>query len=537
MNTTTFAIILIKFVNEFLAKSSNRESLLELMALIVGAAVMCEKKAFYINAIFELDHDSQTVLKELVEHAMSSLKECGDEDAVMFPTDSNMVHEDYRGDRRYPNKTEVINTDKERSASDALYSQLVNDHNLLLNHVHQLEDDAASSKQELLTVLKQIENMKEDKSREDIRHSTETSNLSELNDSLQLSLDSMRRDLDLNSMESETIRAKMRISENKTDMLTKSRDKLEEKIRQMTDELDMDRDKGIRLIKCQNQIEKYQERLDGMNILKKTNKELSHNLELSMHRIDELETNCRGVDVLRQVIEQYKIKNSKLEEKCDLLSKCEIAEGQINVVASTTCSSQTEECDDVKVEQTKNEAVADVAGTSHEIVLDSVLNIPPDKFEEINPNKVEELNAITAEEFDTISSLKAKLKRAQRGLLIFTTKRGVENKRIEQNVETESALYACQDLLCKTQHEKDVLERNNEILKRKLVLSSSGENKTGRHWAEKALLQLEEILHEKEVNICILLHTVILQHEYSILHNIELLYSSLACTILQDEVE
>ena len=104
MNTTTFAIILIKFVNEFLAKSSNRESLLELMALIVGAAVMCEKKAFYINAIFELDHDSQTVLKDLVEHAMNSLKECTDEDALMCKMDSDIFDENYQGDKRFPNE-------------------------------------------------------------------------------------------------------------------------------------------------------------------------------------------------------------------------------------------------------------------------------------------------------------------------------------------------------------------------------------------------------------------------------------------------
>jgi HOOK domain len=56
------------------AKTSDPDNLLELLELIVGAAVMCERKATFIQAIFRLDHISQTVLKGIVEHAIDRMK-------------------------------------------------------------------------------------------------------------------------------------------------------------------------------------------------------------------------------------------------------------------------------------------------------------------------------------------------------------------------------------------------------------------------------------------------------------------------------
>ena len=56
------------------AKTSDPDNLLELLELIVGAAVMCDRKATFIQAIFRLDHISQTVLKGMVEHAIDRMK-------------------------------------------------------------------------------------------------------------------------------------------------------------------------------------------------------------------------------------------------------------------------------------------------------------------------------------------------------------------------------------------------------------------------------------------------------------------------------
>jgi hypothetical protein len=58
-----------------IAADSDPDSLLELLELVVGAAVMCERKGTFIQAIFGLDHLSQTILKGLVEHAIESMKD------------------------------------------------------------------------------------------------------------------------------------------------------------------------------------------------------------------------------------------------------------------------------------------------------------------------------------------------------------------------------------------------------------------------------------------------------------------------------
>jgi HOOK domain len=65
---------LIRYLIRMTAKTSDPDNLLELLELIVGAAVMCDRKATFIQAIFRLDHISQTVLKGMVEHAIDRMK-------------------------------------------------------------------------------------------------------------------------------------------------------------------------------------------------------------------------------------------------------------------------------------------------------------------------------------------------------------------------------------------------------------------------------------------------------------------------------
>ena len=53
----------------------------------------------------------------------------------------------------------------------------------------------------------------------------------------------------------------------------------------MSDELDVARDKGLRLIKAEAQIEKYQQRLEEMIGLKKQNKELSDRMDQYLDQV------------------------------------------------------------------------------------------------------------------------------------------------------------------------------------------------------------------------------------------------------------
>jgi hypothetical protein len=50
--------------------------------LVVGVAVMCESKAVFIRNIFLLNSDSQTVLKELVEHVLGRATDLEDDQST-----------------------------------------------------------------------------------------------------------------------------------------------------------------------------------------------------------------------------------------------------------------------------------------------------------------------------------------------------------------------------------------------------------------------------------------------------------------------
>lgn len=56
------------------------EAILPLVELVVGVAVMCERKAEFIRDIFLLNPDSQAVLKEMVEHVLGRASDLEEEE-------------------------------------------------------------------------------------------------------------------------------------------------------------------------------------------------------------------------------------------------------------------------------------------------------------------------------------------------------------------------------------------------------------------------------------------------------------------------
>jgi hypothetical protein len=60
-------------------KNNDLDEILNLLELVVGAAVMCEDKAVFIPKIFELNDLSQAVLKGLVEQAMGRAEDIVEE--------------------------------------------------------------------------------------------------------------------------------------------------------------------------------------------------------------------------------------------------------------------------------------------------------------------------------------------------------------------------------------------------------------------------------------------------------------------------
>ena len=136
--------------------------------------------------------------------------------------------------------------------------------------------------------------------------------------------------------------------------------RLEMESAQMVDELDVGRDKGLRLIKAETQIVKYQQRLEEMNGLKKLNKELSEKNDQYMDQIHELESSNRGIDTLRKQVDEYKVKNLKLEtEKFEAISASQVKDHEMDrLTAEHTSLSQVKRLLEDELQSAREETAA-----------------------------------------------------------------------------------------------------------------------------------------------------------------------------------
>ena len=71
-----------------IAKENDVDEILSLVELVVGAAVMCESKATFIQNIFSLNHASQTALKGHIEQVMQRMTDYDGEGDDSFAADS-----------------------------------------------------------------------------------------------------------------------------------------------------------------------------------------------------------------------------------------------------------------------------------------------------------------------------------------------------------------------------------------------------------------------------------------------------------------
>jgi hypothetical protein len=71
-----------------IAKENDVDEILSLVELVVGAAVMCESKATFIQKIFSLNHASQTALKGHIEQVMQRMTDYDGEGDDSFAADA-----------------------------------------------------------------------------------------------------------------------------------------------------------------------------------------------------------------------------------------------------------------------------------------------------------------------------------------------------------------------------------------------------------------------------------------------------------------
>ena len=284
--------------------------------------------------------------------------------------------------------------------------------------------------------------------------------------------------------------------------------RLEMETSQMVDELDVGRDKGIRLIKAETQIAKYQQKLEEMTGLKKLNKELIEKNDQYLDQIHELESSNRGVDTLKKQVDEYKIKNIKLEtEKFEAISASQVKEHELSrVTAELSGIHSTKRLLEDELQVAREELAAAAEENKHTSSVTGLGSGHGGLYE-----------------VENITTLREKLKKAERELTQLRVTNGsdvevpgvsveVQGLQIEleemtrAKKEREEALLATKKTLSDTQSELHKATRTYEQLQEQ---SSSGQSKEMNKLLkdqEAKLLQvgntvnlLEESLKEKEV--------------------------------------
>jgi DNA repair exonuclease SbcCD ATPase subunit len=141
----------------------------------------------------------------------------------------------------------------------------------------------------------------------------------------------VKRELDLKIVELENMRSDLLSSRRQWEASTEMVQKLTMENNQMADELDIARDKAIKLAKAEASIEKYQQKLEEMTALKKQNKELSSKLDQYLDQINQLESSNKSMATLQRLVEQYKDKAVELErEKFEAVSAAEMKDHEVD---------------------------------------------------------------------------------------------------------------------------------------------------------------------------------------------------------------
>jgi protein HOOK3 len=223
-------------------------------------------------------------------------------------------------------------------------------------------------------------------------------------ETLQQELNDAKRELDLKTVEADGLAADLKAAKQRADALREMQAKLEVELGQMSDELDVARDKGVRLAKAEAQLEKYQQRLEEMVGLKKQNKELSEKMDQYLDQIHELESNSRGSDTLNKLLDEYKVKNVRLEkERFEALSEAQVRAHEVERMGADLAAAveARRRCED-ELQAARTELAATAAAAEGSRAGSGTLGADDDSG--------------GAFEVETVASLREKLRKTEREL-------------------------------------------------------------------------------------------------------------------------
>jgi hypothetical protein len=306
-----------------IVKDHDEDMLFSLLEIIGGVAVLCEDKSEFIQHIFSMDESSQLVLKEMIEHVMQrvyDLEEEEDEEEEEEEEEDEEEEEenDDSGQGSAVNELLVV-------AQEAI-TELKSEKQQLLQSVSDLTADNDTLRQEL-DKIKELEFQK-DVTRDNDRSRAEANANAQSN--LQQSLDEIQTKLTNTLAENEHLKQELESTSRQLEEHEHIRARLEVEALQMSDEIDLARDKTLKLAKAEAAIEKYQQKMEGLTVLKSQNKELEQNLDKYLEQIHELETASKTTQSTTKMVEKYKDKSVVLErERFEAISALEMKDDEL----------------------------------------------------------------------------------------------------------------------------------------------------------------------------------------------------------------
>ena len=267
-----------------MTRDLNPDEMFNVLELVIGIAVQCPTKSYFIRAIFSLDLVSQTVLKSMIENVLSGNHPCINGAATSL---SSNVNEQ---------------TTEQLLRSQEMVKHLQAERQRLMEAISVLSLNNTSLSEQNEEFKKKLSEYENDTGNDG------ASAQKGISAAAQFEIDSLKQDLDQKNIEVTELQDELYAVNQKYSTTKDALEKAESTISLMTDEVDVARDKAARLIKAENTIEKYQKRLEEFASLRKINQELEQKIDEYLDRIHALEDAAKNMSALNKVGEQYKDK-------------------------------------------------------------------------------------------------------------------------------------------------------------------------------------------------------------------------------------
>jgi DNA repair exonuclease SbcCD ATPase subunit len=299
-----------------IARTSDHDEIVGLLEVVLGAAMQCDDKAVFIQAIFTLGEVAQLVLKGMVERAMARMYSLEGGEAV------EEEHEDA--------SSHMAGGTEELLRARELIRELQDEKQRHLSSALELESSNQALQEQCDRLERQVSDFSAEKARSDGSDRSRVAAAEQVSAQLQLDLDDTKRELDLKIVENEGMGSELSGMRKQLGSVNELKAKAELEAQLMADELDVAKDRISKVTKLEATLEKYQTKLEELSTIKKHNKELESQVDKYLDQIEELEGNNKGMSALSKMLDQYKDKNVELErEKLEALSMLSLKEDEL----------------------------------------------------------------------------------------------------------------------------------------------------------------------------------------------------------------